>query len=125
MLAVLLCGLFLLIMNIKAQTGCFTAGGNKDLYTMTGSSTTTSTCGAGTLSFTDMQTMYSKPAGCGWVPLSTSGTCKVNTPEGNNLCGIIGLYMLSCPVDNSGYWLYLTTGFIAFLAIRNRNFSLN
>lgn len=86
--------------NVYSQSGCYTAGGNKDLYTMTGTATTTTICGAGTQSYSNTQTKYNKPAGCNWVPLSTSGTCKVNTPEGNNLCGIIGIYTLACPIDD-------------------------
>jgi len=106
-------------LNGNAQTGCFTAGGNKDLYTMTGTTTTTNVCGTGTLSYSGVQTKYSKPSGCSWVPLSTSGTCKVNAPEGSNLCGIIGLYTLSCPIDDYiPYLILLLTG-LGFITLRN------
>jgi hypothetical protein len=102
--------------DIQAQTGCFTAGGNQDLYTMSGTVTTTSTCGTGTEYYSDTQTMYNKPAGCGWIPLSTSGTCLVHTSLGN-LCGIKGLYILSCPIDSSILVLLFVAGCLGFYFI--------
>lgn len=104
--------------DVQAQTGCFTAGGNQDLYTMTGTATTTNSCGTGTEYYSDTQTMYNKPAGCGWTPLSTSGTCLVHTSLGE-LCGIKGLYMLSCPIDDYILPIMGIIGLLAFYKIRN------
>lgn len=105
-LAVLLCGLFLLIHNANAQTyGCLvTDGGNQRLYTVAKtSSPTVYTANCGGVNQSNLSGYEGSPvtidANCSWTPGVVDvqpHTCYI--PSGG-YCGKLGTYVLACSLD--------------------------
>jgi len=114
--AILLCGLFLLVINVKAQTyGCLvTDGGNQRLYTLAKTSSPTvytATCGG--VSQSNLAGYEGSPvaidANCSWTPGIFDvqpHTCYI--PSGG-YCGKLGTYVLACSLDDyAGLFVAIT-----------------
>jgi len=122
---ILLCGLFSLINNVKAQTyGCLvTDGGNQRLYTLaktTSPTVYTANCGGVTQS--NLSGYEGSPvtigANCSWTPGVVDvqpHTCYI--PSGG-YCGKLGTYVLACSLDDYSWLLIIASGFLVWYVLR-------
>jgi len=124
-LAILLCGLLLLIGNLKAQTyGCLvTDGGNQRLYTVAKtSSPTVYTANCGGVNQSNLSGYEGSPvsidANCSWTPGVVDvqpHTCYI--PSGG-YCGKLGTYVLACSLDDHVGLILFAAGFFALYILR-------
>lgn len=126
MLAILLCGLLLLVSNLKAQTyGCLvTDGGNRRLYTMPESPSSTYTANCGGVSQSNLTGYTGSPvtidAACSWTPGVVDvqpHTCYI--PSGG-YCGKLGTYVLACPIDDYIGLILCIAGFLGWYILRRK-----
>ncbi|KIA95089.1 hypothetical protein OC25_07040 [Pedobacter kyungheensis] len=121
----LLCGLFFIINNVKAQTyGCLvTDGGNRRLYTVPESPASTYTANCGGVSQSNLSGYTGSPvtidAACSWTPGVVDvqpHTCYI--PSGG-YCGKLGTYVLACSLDDYVGLIVLVAGFLAWYILRS------